>query len=67
MRLQVNGKPEEVPDGGTVRDVVALLGISEGRGVAVAVDEDVVPRGRWDDTRLHDGQRIEILHAVQGG
>ncbi|MGH2706494.1 MAG: sulfur carrier protein ThiS [Actinomycetota bacterium] len=67
MRLQVNGKAEEVRDGGTIRDVVELLGITEGRGVAVAVDGDVVERARWDDTGLRDGQRIEILHAVQGG
>jgi sulfur carrier protein len=37
------------------------------RGVAVAVDREVVPRSRWDDTHLADGQRVEVLEAVQGG
>jgi thiamine biosynthesis protein ThiS len=35
--------------------------------VAVAVDGEVVPRGRWDDIELRSGQRVEILQAVQGG
>jgi sulfur carrier protein len=39
----------------------------EGRGVAVAVDGEVIPRGRWSDTGLHEGQEVEVLHAVQGG
>jgi len=38
-----------------------------GRGVAVAVDGEVVPRGDWPGTALRDGQRVEVLHAVQGG
>jgi sulfur carrier protein len=35
--------------------------------VAVAVDAEVVPRGRWDATELHDGARVEVLRAIQGG
>jgi thiamine biosynthesis protein ThiS len=38
-----------------------------GRGVAVAVDAEVVPRGEWEATELHDGARVEVLHAIQGG
>ena len=38
-----------------------------GRGVAVAVDAEVVPRGAWTVTELHDGARVEVLRAIQGG
>ena len=38
-----------------------------GRGVAVALDGEVVPRGEWATTELRDGQQLEVLHAVQGG
>jgi sulfur carrier protein len=38
-----------------------------GRGVAVAVDAEVVPRGQWPAHELHDGARVEILRAIQGG
>ena len=39
----------------------------DGRGVAVAVDGEVVPRGEWSATELEDGREVEVLHAVQGG
>jgi thiazole synthase len=45
---------------------VRELGVDR-RGTAVAVDGEVVPRGKWHDELLHDGQEIEVLHAVQGG
>ena len=68
MNLVLNGQPRELPDGATVADAVTASGIPAlARGVAVAVDREVVPRSRWDDTALADGQRIEVLEAVQGG
>ena len=68
MNLVLNGSARELPDGATVRDAVAASGIPAlARGVAVAVDREVVPRSAWDDTPLRDGQRVEVLEAVQGG
>ena len=68
MNLFLNGNPRELPEGATVRDAVAASGIPAlARGVAVAVDREVVPRSRWEQTPLRDGQRIEVLEAVQGG
>ena len=49
-------------------DVVVRSGLSaNGRGVAVAIDGEVVPRGEWSGTELYAGQRLELLQAVQGG
>ena len=62
----MNGEYRELPDGATVQLVVDELGVS-GRGTAVAVDGQVIPRGEWADTALRDGQELEVLHAVQGG
>jgi sulfur carrier protein len=68
MNVLVNGESRELSDGATVADVVSSLpGATEGRGVAVAVDGEVVPRGRWKTERLRDGERLEIGVAVQGG
>ena len=68
MNLVLNGQPRELPEGATVADAVSASGIPAlARGVAVAVDRKVVPRSLWDDTRLADGQRVEVLEAVQGG
>jgi len=66
--VKINGETRELPAGATVEQAVRESGApDEGRGVAVAVDGEVVPRGRWSDTALRDGQEIEVLHAVQGG
>ncbi len=48
LRVTLNGEPRELPDGATVADAVAAAGApSDGRGVAAAVDGEVVPRGSW--------------------
>jgi sulfur carrier protein len=67
MRIRLNGRPEDLPDGGLVADVLDRLGMSDPRGVAVAVDGEVVPLSRWSTTPLAEGQTIEVLRAVQGG
>jgi sulfur carrier protein len=68
MRLLLNGEPRELDDGANVRAAVAATGAEEqGRGVAVALDGEVVPRAHWDATALHEGQRVEVVQAVQGG
>ena len=68
MNVLLNGKPHELPAGATVADAVPATGAPvEGRGVAVAVDGQVVPRGQWHATELQDGQRVEVLQAVAGG
>jgi sulfur carrier protein len=68
MNVLLNGETCELPDGATASDAVELSGAPpEGRGVAVAVDGEVVPRGQWAATPLSDGQRVEVLQAVQGG
>ena len=68
MRVVVNGEPRELPAGTTVAGViVSLPGVPEGRGAAVALDGEVVPRGEWQRTELTDGARVEVVVAVQGG
>jgi sulfur carrier protein len=66
--VHVNGASRELEAGATVATVVqAIDGEPARRGVAVAVDAEVVPRGQWERRELHDGARVEILTAVQGG
>jgi len=68
MRVLVNGEATELRDGATVRHAVDALDLpAAARGVAVAVDAEVVPRGQWEAHALHDGARVEILRAIQGG
>jgi sulfur carrier protein len=68
MRVVLNGDDAVLDDGATVAAAVASLDLpASGRGVAVAVDAEVVPRGEWARTLLHEGARVEILRAIQGG
>jgi sulfur carrier protein len=68
MLVTVNGERRELAPGATVATVVELLcAVPGGRGIAVAVGGEVVPRGAWSSTALTDGSEIEVVTAVQGG
>jgi sulfur carrier protein len=66
--IELNGERTEVEPDATITSVLARLGVSAaGRGVAVAVDGEVVPRVRWDTYELAPDARVEVLTAMQGG
>ena len=69
MKLLVNGEARDVAERLTVAELVAdeAPGLAGGRGVAVAVDAEIVPRSAWDERTLEEGQRVEVLAAMQGG
>ena len=68
LQVTVNGTPRALPAGATVASVVAeLTGHPAGRGVAVALGGEVIPRGAWSSTPLPEGAEIEVVHAVAGG
>ena len=66
--ITVNGDPSELREGAVIADVLDALGVEPGRrGVAIALDGEVVPRGEWATTSLPADARIEVVQAVQGG
>lgn len=68
MKVTVNGDRRELPAGATVASVVELLAVEPGaRGVAVALDGEVVTRSRWSETEVREGALIEVVAAIQGG
>jgi thiazole synthase len=68
MKIEVNGSIVSLAAGSTVRSAIEASGAATGdRGVAVAVDGEVVPRSEWDTTTLAEGQKVEVLAAIQGG
>jgi sulfur carrier protein len=64
--LTINGEPRTVQQGATLARVVGEV-TALNAGIAVAVNGDVVPKGRWDSTPLTSGDHVEIVTAVQGG
>lgn len=69
MMIVVNGDERDVRDHLTLADLVRDEGLdgAASRGVAAAVDAEVVPRSAWDETMLSEGQRVELVAAMQGG
>ncbi len=68
MKLMVNGNELEAEAGSTVEALLAQsLNTDERDGIAVAVNGEVVPKGVWGDRGLQEGDRVEIIRAVQGG
>jgi thiazole synthase len=67
MRIELNGKAQELPAGASLADAVRAAGVEERRGIAVAVDGEVAPRGEWGATSLAEGSKVEVLAAIQGG
>ena len=66
MEVTVNGSPRVIPDGLTVKDLVAHLGLSAGP-LAVEINREIVPRAQHDTRAVATGDTIEIVHFVGGG
>jgi thiazole synthase len=67
VKVELNGEVVALPDDATVATAIEASGAPQQRGVAVALDGEVVPRSEWDRTPLSDGRKVEVLAAIQGG
>ncbi|MFP5283167.1 MAG: sulfur carrier protein ThiS [Actinomycetes bacterium] len=67
MRISINGTEHAVAPRTTLAELLSAHAAGGGRGVAVALDGEVVPRARHAGTPLHEGAQVEIVTAVQGG
>ncbi len=66
MKLIINGEEKALEDGISVLDMLKTLEI-ERRGIAVEVNRAVIPKGRHEETRLKDGDSVEVIRMVGGG
>lgn len=66
MEVLINGERRRLADGASVAEAVRLV-TAETSGVAAAVNDEVVSRAAWNSTRVAEGDRVEVLTAVQGG
>lgn len=65
-KITVNGEPKDIEDIEKLADLLAMLK-QNAAYLAVAVNEHVIPRSERETTKIKDGDRIEIIHAVGGG
>ncbi len=66
MRITVNGKPMDVADDLSVEALLAELRVQR-QHTAVAVNREITPNSRYAETRLRDGDRVEIVRPMGGG
>jgi thiamine biosynthesis protein ThiS len=66
MKLTINGESREFDAVSTISELVSQLGMKADR-VAVELNRDLIPRDRWAETQLSEGDKLEIVHFVGGG
>jgi thiamine biosynthesis protein ThiS len=66
MNLTINGEDRSLPSAASLDALVEQLGMKSDR-VAIELNREIVPRDRWSQTGLRDGDRLEIVHFVGGG
>lgn len=66
LELQINGKPQQIPPGSNVGNLIASLHL-EGKRYAIELNGEIVPKSRHADTRLNNGDKLEVVIAVGGG
>jgi sulfur carrier protein len=66
VNLMVNGRTESVPPGLTVAELLARLQLPQ-KGIAVEVNEQIIPRARHAEHPLTEGDRLEVVSLVGGG
>lgn len=67
MTIRVNDQPRAVADAATLQDLLVSLALAERRGLAVAVNDEVVPRGAWPKRALAEADHVLVIQATQGG
>jgi thiamine biosynthesis protein ThiS len=66
MNIRLNGEPRDIPDHSTAQDLVELLALADKR-LAMEVNREIVPRTTYAQHVLHEGDAVEIVHAIGGG
>jgi sulfur carrier protein len=66
VQIQLNGKPHDLPESASVKNLLDSLQLT-GRRIAVEVNEDIVPRSCHDQHKLCGGDQVEVVHAIGGG
>lgn len=66
IQIELNGEGRELAKGATLPDLVGMLQLT-GQALAVAVNRQVIPRQKWPECVLKDGDRVEIVRAIGGG
>ena len=63
MEVIINNKPYTVSDGNTIMDIFSIIEITSMEGIAIGLNQNIISKENWDNTKLKDGDRILIIRA----
>lgn len=66
IRILLNGETRDIPAGFSAFDLISSLDLTDKR-LALEVNREIVPRSQYQQTALHAGDTVEIVHAIGGG
>lgn len=66
MQVSVNGEQYDLPEAITVAELVERVGLGDQR-IALERNREIVPRSEFSETKLAEGDRVEIVRAIGGG
>ena len=67
MNISLNDEPHEIGEGMKLKDFLITLDFDDFKGWAVAINENVIPRNTFQDVILHEGDKLLLIQATQGG
>ncbi len=67
MNILINGQATVMPENSTITDVLLHIKQIQTGGIAVAINDIVVPKGKWATSTVAEGDKILIIKASQGG
>lgn len=67
VQVTINRESFMLPESGTLAEVLSVLQISRPDGIAIAVNDNVIPKGEWDGYRLQSEDKVFVIRATQGG
>jgi len=67
VQVTINRESFMLPETGTLADVLSLLEIRQPDGIAIAVNDTVIPKSDWEQYRLQSEDKVFVIRATQGG
>ncbi|MHA6249681.1 sulfur carrier protein ThiS [Pontibacter sp. CAU 1760] len=67
MTIFLNNQERELPEPPTVTALLQLLALAHSRGIAIAINNEVLPRAQWATHQLKPHDRLTLIRATQGG
>ena len=67
MHISFNSEPQEIPEQSCISKLLEMRQLQDKKGIAVAVNGNVIPRQHWPETQLSNNDSILVIKAAQGG